>query len=134
MCSVLVMRAEMISILRSALPFKTLIRTERIEQFRRLTCDVELTSIKRFHSAQQGIEADALGVVRVMHMLVDSCQDIYRSCCLRKIQKIRLDCSHPAHDLFTLLPSDRRYCSIQARTNRVMNSFYPQAIRFLNKL
>ncbi|KAI4876664.1 hypothetical protein NFI96_007089 [Prochilodus magdalenae] len=61
-------------------------------------------------------------------------QDIYRSRCLRKIQKIRLDCSHPAHGLFTLLPSGRRYCSIQARTNRVINSFYPQAIRFLNKL
>ncbi|KAI4902624.1 hypothetical protein NFI96_004127 [Prochilodus magdalenae] len=35
-------------------------------------------------------------------------QDIYRSRCLRKIQKIRLDCSHPAHNLFTLLPSGRR--------------------------
>ncbi|KAI4891326.1 hypothetical protein NFI96_013317, partial [Prochilodus magdalenae] len=31
-------------------------------------------------------------------------QDIYR--CLR-IQKIRLDCSHPGHDLFTLMPSGR---------------------------
>ncbi|KAI4885809.1 hypothetical protein NFI96_004686, partial [Prochilodus magdalenae] len=56
--------------------------------------------------------------------------DVYQSRCLRKIQKIRLDCSHPAHGLFTLLPSGRRYRSIQARTN----SFYSQAIRFLNKL
>ncbi|KAI4876267.1 hypothetical protein NFI96_007913 [Prochilodus magdalenae] len=72
-------------------------------------------------------------VVRTAESIIGSklpdLQDIYRSRCLRKIQKIRLDCSHPAHDLFTLLPSGRRYRSIQARTNRLMNSFYPQAIR-----
>ena len=77
-------------------------------------------------------------VVRTAESIIGSklpdLQDIYRSRCLRKIQKIRLDCSHPAHGLFTLLPSGRRYRSIQARTNRLMNSFYPQAIRFLNKL
>ncbi|KAI4904962.1 hypothetical protein NFI96_002249 [Prochilodus magdalenae] len=77
-------------------------------------------------------------VVRTAESIIGSklpdLQDIYRSRCLRKIQKIRLDCGHPAHGLFTLLPSGRRYHSIQARTNRLMNSFYPQAIRFLNKL
>ncbi|KAI4892705.1 hypothetical protein NFI96_013467 [Prochilodus magdalenae] len=77
-------------------------------------------------------------VVRTVESIIGSklpdLQDIYRSRCLRKIQKILLDCSHPAHDLFTLLPSGRRYHSIQARTNRLKNSFYPQAIRFLNKL
>ncbi|KAI4895212.1 hypothetical protein NFI96_018500 [Prochilodus magdalenae] len=51
-------------------------------------------------------------VVRTAESIIGSklpdLQDIYQSRCLRKIQKIRLDCSHPAHDLFTLLPSDRR--------------------------
>ncbi|KAI4902291.1 hypothetical protein NFI96_034704, partial [Prochilodus magdalenae] len=65
-------------------------------------------------------------VVRTAKSIIGSklpdLQDIYRSRCLRKIQKIRSDCSHPAHGLFTLLPSGRRYRSIQARTNRVMNS------------
>ncbi|KAI4878460.1 hypothetical protein NFI96_024236 [Prochilodus magdalenae] len=65
---------------------------------------------------------------------VRAVSELMRSRCLRKIQKTQLDCSHPAHGLFTLLPSGRRYRSIQARTNRLMNSFYPQAIRFLNKL
>ncbi|KAI4875038.1 hypothetical protein NFI96_007082 [Prochilodus magdalenae] len=50
-------------------------------------------------------------VVRTAESIIGSklpdLQDIYQSCCLRKIQKIRLDCSHPAHDLFTLLPSGR---------------------------
>ncbi|KAI4889951.1 hypothetical protein NFI96_007815, partial [Prochilodus magdalenae] len=51
-------------------------------------------------------------VVRTAESIIGSklsdLQDIYRSHCLRKIQKIRLDCSHSAHDLFTLLPSGRR--------------------------
>ncbi|KAI4875490.1 hypothetical protein NFI96_030045, partial [Prochilodus magdalenae] len=71
---------------------------------------------------------------RVVRTAETDLQDIYRSRCLRKIQKIWLDCSHPAHGLFTLLPSVRSYRSIQTRTNRLMNSFYPKAIRFLNKL
>ncbi|KAI4896578.1 hypothetical protein NFI96_002902 [Prochilodus magdalenae] len=77
-------------------------------------------------------------VVRTAEFIIGSklpdLQDIYQSRCLRKLHKNRLDCSHPAHSLFTLLLSGRKYCSIQARTNRLINSFYPQAIRFLNKL
>ncbi|KAI4896211.1 hypothetical protein NFI96_008966, partial [Prochilodus magdalenae] len=50
-------------------------------------------------------------VVRTAESIIGSklpdLKDIYLSCCLRKIQKIRLDCSHPAHGLFTLLPPDR---------------------------
>ncbi|KAI4877863.1 hypothetical protein NFI96_001088, partial [Prochilodus magdalenae] len=68
------------------------------------------------------------------HLSVLLPENIYQSHCLKKIQKIRLDCSHPAYSLFTLLPSGKRYRSIQSRTNRLMNSFYPQVIRFLNKL
>lgn len=36
--------------------------------------------------------------------------------------------SHPQHRLLTLLPSGRRYWSVKARTTRLKNSFYPQAI------
>ncbi len=39
---------------------------------------------------------------------------------------------HPSHSLFQLLPSGRRYRSIRARSDRLFNSFFPQAVRALN--
>uniref|UniRef100_A0A669B6E2 Reverse transcriptase domain-containing protein n=1 Tax=Oreochromis niloticus TaxID=8128 RepID=A0A669B6E2_ORENI len=59
-------------------------------------------------------------------------QDIYHQRCLRKAHSIIKDHSHPAHQLFSLLPSGRRYRSLSARTTRLKNSFYHQAIRHLN--
>ncbi|CAB1438202.1 unnamed protein product [Pleuronectes platessa] len=44
-----------------------------------------------------------------------------------KSTKIIKDHSHPGCGLLTLLPSGRRYRSIQARTTRLKNSFFPQA-------
>ncbi len=40
--------------------------------------------------------------------------------------------THPSHSLFQLLPSGRRYRSIRARSARLLNSFFPQAVRALN--
>ena len=51
----------------------------------------------------------------------------------RKARKIISDPSHPAHHLFTLLPSGRRYSSITSKTTRFRDSTYLQAIRHLNK-
>ena len=51
----------------------------------------------------------------------------------RKARKIISDPSHPAHHLFTLLPSGRRYRSITSKTSRFRDSTYLQAIRHLNK-
>ncbi len=42
------------------------------------------------------------------------------------------DPSHPAHFLFKLLPSVRRYRALSTRTTRHRNSFFPQAIHFMN--
>ncbi len=42
------------------------------------------------------------------------------------------DPTHPSHSLFQLLPSGRRYRSIRARSARLLNSFFPQAVRALN--
>ncbi len=36
--------------------------------------------------------------------------------------------SHPAHSLFELIPSGRRYRALSTRTTRHRNSFFPQAI------
>lgn len=40
--------------------------------------------------------------------------------------------THPSHELFTLLPSGRRYKSLRCRTSRLRNSFFPSAFSLLN--
>ncbi len=47
-------------------------------------------------------------------------------------KKVTLDPSHPAHSLFVLLPSGRRYRSLSTKTARHKNSFFPQAVSHLN--
>ncbi len=49
----------------------------------------------------------------------------------QKACKITLDPSHPAHSLFDLLPSGRRYRALSTRTTRHRNSFFPQAIHLM---
>lgn len=70
---------------------------------------------------------------RIIGGHLPSVQGIYNSRCLRKARNIVKDHSHPGYGLFTLLPSGRRYRSIRARTTRLTNSFYPQAVRLLNQ-
>ena len=59
-------------------------------------------------------------------------QDLYTRQCQRKALKIFKDSSHHSHRLFSLLPHGKRYQSTKSRTKRLLNSFYPQAIRVLN--
>ena len=54
-------------------------------------------------------------------------QDLYTRRCQRKALKIVKDNSHPGHRLFY------EYQSAMSRTKRLLNSFYPQAIRLLNR-
>src|SRR4029434_1373786 len=63
-----------------------------------------------------------------------SLQDIYTTHLTRKATSIASDTSHPAHSLFSLLPSGRRYRSLRCRTTRLRNSFIHQAVRKLNSL
>ena len=51
---------------------------------------------------------------------------------LFRAETITRHSTHPAHHLFDLLPSGRCYRSIKTRTNRLWNSFFPQAITALN--
>ena len=60
-------------------------------------------------------------------------QDLYTRRCQRKDLKIVKDSSHPSHRLFSLLPHGKRYRSARSRTKRLLNSFYPQSIRLLNR-
>ncbi len=58
--------------------------------------------------------------------------DIFLTWCSSKAKSIVEDPTHPSHSLFQLLPSGRRYRSIRARSARLLNSFFPQAVRALN--
>ncbi len=55
--------------------------------------------------------------------------DIFLARCSSKTNSIVKD---PTHSLFQLLPSGRRYGSIRACSARLLNSFFPQAVRALN--
>src|SRR4029434_8329495 len=63
-----------------------------------------------------------------------SLKDIYTTRLTRKATSIVNDNSHPAHSLFSLLPSGSRYRSLCCRTTRLRNSFIHQAVRKLNSL
>ncbi len=58
--------------------------------------------------------------------------DIFFARCSSKATSIVKDPTHPSHSLFQLLPSGRRYQSIRAHSVRLLNSFFPQAVRALN--
>jgi hypothetical protein len=49
-------------------------------------------------------------------------------------QNIVKDSSYPSHRLFSLLQHPKWYRSAKSRSKRIFNSFFPQAIRLLNKL
>jgi hypothetical protein len=50
----------------------------------------------------------------------------------RRELKMAKDSSHPSHRLFSLLPHGKRYRSTKSMFKRLLNSFYPQAMRLLN--
>lgn len=62
-----------------------------------------------------------------------SINDLYEARVRKRATKIAADRSHPACDIFRLLPSGRRYRAVRTRTSRHLNSFYPRAISLLNK-
>ena len=70
---------------------------------------------------------------RVIGEQLPTLESIYRQRLKKRSYKIVEDPSHPAHGLFELLPSGRRYRSIKTRTNRFRNSLFPSAIRLLSE-
>ncbi len=71
---------------------------------------------------------------KIVGVSLPSLQDIYSTRLTRKALCIAGDPTHPAHSFFSLLPSGRRLRSLQARTNRLKDSFIHQAVRKLNSL
>ncbi len=58
--------------------------------------------------------------------------DIFHAWCSSNATSIVKYSTHPSHSLFQLLPSGRWIRSIRARSARLLNSFFPQAVRALN--
>ncbi len=69
---------------------------------------------------------------RIIGAPLPSLQEPYTSRVRKRAKKVTLDPSHPAHSLFELLPSGRRYRSLSTKTARHKNSFFPQAVSHLN--
>ncbi len=65
---------------------------------------------------------------RIIGSTLPTLQELYLSRVSKRAGKITLNPSHPAHSLFELLPSGRRYRALSTRTTRHRNSFFPQAI------
>ncbi len=71
---------------------------------------------------------------KIVGVSLPSLQDIYSTRLTRKALCIAGDPTHPTHSFFSQLPSGRRLRSLQARTNRLKDSFIHQAVRKLNSL
>ncbi len=69
---------------------------------------------------------------RIIGTTLPTLQELYLSRVSKRASKITLDPAHPAHSLFELLPSGRRYRALSTRTTRHRNSFFPQAIHLMN--
>uniref|UniRef100_A0A8C5H1V1 Reverse transcriptase domain-containing protein n=1 Tax=Gouania willdenowi TaxID=441366 RepID=A0A8C5H1V1_GOUWI len=69
---------------------------------------------------------------KIIGVDLPSIQDLYLSRVRKRAGSITADPSHPAHNLFKLLPSGRLYRSLYAKTTRHKNSFFPQAVILIN--
>ena len=70
---------------------------------------------------------------KIIGSSLPSISSLFNSRIIKKSKKILEDNTHPAHYLFNLLPSGRRYGSIGSSTSRFRDSTYPLAIRHLNQ-
>ncbi len=89
---------------------------------------VERRESHRVNRVQRTVNTAA----KIIGAPLPSILDIFLTRCSSKAKSIVEDPTHPSHSLFQLLPSGRRYRSIRARSARLLNSFFPQAVRALN--
>ncbi len=85
-------------------------------------------------SCRKSLQRIVRAAEKIVGVSLPSLQDIYSTRLTRKALCIAGDPTHPTHSFFSLLPSGRRLRSLQARTNRLKDSFIHQAVRKLNSL
>ncbi len=111
--------------------------THLIQFYSAITESVLCTSITVWFSSATKSDLRRLQRVvrtaeRIIGTTLPTLQELYLSRVSKRACKITLDPSHPAHSLFELLPSGRRYRALSTRTARHRNSFFPQAIHLMN--
>ncbi len=80
-------------------------------------------------SCRKSLQRIVRAAEKIVGVSLPSLQDIYNTRLTRKALSIAGDPTHPTHNFFSLLPSGRRLRSLQARTNRLKDSFIHQAVR-----
>ncbi|KAI4877369.1 hypothetical protein NFI96_009196, partial [Prochilodus magdalenae] len=93
---------------------------------------VVCSSINVWHGSCSAADRKALQRVvkaaqRSVGVSLPTTTDIYTSRCRKRATCIMKDPTHPVHSLFVPLPSGRRLRSIKCKTNRLRNSFTPEA-------
>ncbi len=77
-------------------------------------------------SCRKSLQQIVRAAEKIVGVSLPSLQDIYSTRLTRKALCIAGDPTHPSHNFFSLLPSGRRLRSLQARTNRLKDSFIRQ--------
>ncbi len=85
-------------------------------------------------SCRKSLQRIVRAAEKIVGVSLLSLQDIYSTRLTRKALCIAGDPTHPSHSFFSLPPSGRRLRCLQARTNRLKDSFIHQAVRKLNSL
>ncbi|KAF7649075.1 hypothetical protein LDENG_00147890 [Lucifuga dentata] len=83
---------------------------------------------------QQQLDRIVKTASRIIGAPLPFLMEIYQQHCVRRATSIIKDPHHPSHSLFSLLPSGKRYRSICCRSSRMLNRFFPQAVRMVNGL
>ena len=78
------------------------------------------------------LESIVLSASKIIGCPLPSLDDIYSKRTRKRARMIARDSSHPANEIFELLPSGRRYRAMKTRTKRFGDSFFPSAISILN--
>ncbi|KAI4881086.1 hypothetical protein NFI96_012676, partial [Prochilodus magdalenae] len=91
------------------------------------------SSINVWHGSCSAADRKALQRVvkaaqRSVGVSLPTTMDIYTSRCRTRATCIMKDPTHPAHSRFVPLPSGRRLRSVMCETNRLRNSFIPEAV------
>ena len=72
---------------------------------------------------RRGLKRVTRNAGQIVWCELPSLEELYCKCTVARSRWIIADQSHPANDLFQLLPSGRRHRVLRARTNRLCSSF-----------
>lgn len=109
-----------------------------LSNFHRCTIESILTSCIMWYSSSASLVRKVLQrVVKLAQAIpraaLPSMQDLCHSRVCSRACNIIKHSTCPVHPLFTVTPSGKRYRSIRTRTSKLRDSFYPQAVRLINK-